>query len=101
MNRTRRVRKKRDIGFWGWFWIVWKWVILSGLLVGVAGLIIGISFFAKYSADTPTLNLDKLGNPGSSLVYDINGELLAEVGAEPRIETTVRSEEHTSELQSP
>lgn len=89
MNRTRRVKKKRDIGFWGWFWIVWKWIILSGLLVGVAGLIIGISFFAKYSADTPTLNLDKLGNPGSSLVYDINGELLAEVGAEPRIETTV------------
>lgn len=63
--------------------------MIVGTVLSVSVLLIGISYFSKYAQDTPTLDLYKLGNPEPSLVYDINGNLIAEVGAEPRIETTI------------
>src|SRR5699024_9908351 len=64
-------------------------MMVAGLVVGITGGFIGISTFAHYASTTPTLDLAKLGNPEPSKVYDINGNLLAEVGPEPRIETSI------------
>ena len=89
MKRVTRVKKKVKRGFWGWFWLLFKWVMVLGLVVGLSGVFIGISTFSHYASSTPPLDLEKLGNPEPSKVYDSNGELLAEVGPEPRIETTI------------
>ena len=89
MKNVTRVKKRVKRGFWGWYWFIFKWMMVAGLVVGLTGVFIGISTFSHYASTTPTLDLAKLGNPEPSKVYDINGNLLAEVGPEPRIETSI------------
>lgn len=89
MKQVKRVKKKIDRGFWGWHWLIFKWIMVGGIVLGLTGVFLGISTFSHYASATPTLDLAKLGNPEPSKVYDINDNLIAEVGAEPRIETSI------------
>lgn len=89
MKKYRRVKKRYNQGFWDYFWVGFKWLMVTGVVAGITVVLIGIAYFTQYAADTPTLDLNKLGNPEPSLVMDISDNLIAEIGEEPRIETTI------------
>lgn len=48
----------------------------------VAGFLIGGSIFAFYVSSTPKLTAAKLSSTNSSLIYDTNGTLIADLGSE-------------------
>ena len=68
MKTVTRVKKRVKRGFWGWYWLIFKWIMVAGLVVGLTGVFIGISTFSHYASTTPTLDLAKLGNPEPSKV---------------------------------
>lgn len=48
----------------------------------VAGFVIGGLVFAFYVSSTPKLTASKLSSTNSSLIYDSNGSLIADLGSE-------------------
>ncbi len=73
-KRTQSPKKK------SWF----KRILFTILLIGLAGLIGGISLFAYYASSAPELDEELLKFPLSSEIYDINGDLIAKLGEENR-----------------
>ncbi|WP_019155998.1 transglycosylase domain-containing protein [Robertmurraya massiliosenegalensis] len=61
-----------------------KRIFLFLVALGIAGLLIGAGTFAYMVKDTPELDEKLLKDPISSELYDINGELFAEIGSEKR-----------------
>ncbi|WP_078380223.1 transglycosylase domain-containing protein [Sutcliffiella halmapala] len=59
---------------------LFKKIILSCLIVGIVGLVIGIGTFAFYVKGTPPLDETLLKVPVPSKVYGLDGELAAEIG---------------------
>ncbi|QFT89361.1 Penicillin-binding protein 1A/1B [Bacillus sp. THAF10] len=59
-----------------------KKVFLAALIVGIVGLLTGIGTFAYYVSSTPPLDETLLKVPVPSKVYDMNGELAAEIGGQ-------------------
>ena len=73
-KKTQTPKKK------SWF----KRILFAILLIGLAGLIGGASLFAYYASSAPELDEELLKFPLSSQIYDVNGELIANLGAEKR-----------------
>lgn len=61
-----------------------KKVFLVLIALGIIGMLTGIATFAFMVKDTPKLDESMLKDPISSKIYDINGELITEVGSENR-----------------
>ncbi|CAG9622614.1 Penicillin-binding protein 1A/1B [Sutcliffiella rhizosphaerae] len=59
---------------------IFKKIFLSALIIGIVGLLTGIGTFAYYVSSTPPLDETLLKVPVPSKVYDMNGELAAEIG---------------------
>lgn len=64
-------------------------VLGSGFVLATIGLIVGITLFTLYAQDAPPLDLSKLDNPEPSVIYDAHGEVVTEIGSEPRIEVSI------------
>lgn len=73
-KKTQTPKKK------SWF----KRILFAILLIGLAGLIGGASLFAYYASSAPELDEELLKFPLSSEIYDVNGEMIANLGAEKR-----------------
>ena len=67
-------------------------ILKYGLIVGIAliitGALAGGSLFAYYVSSTPKLSENKLASTNSSLIYDSNGTLIADLGSEKRESVT-------------
>ncbi|MFG6118421.1 transglycosylase domain-containing protein [Thalassobacillus sp. B23F22_16] len=63
---------------------VFKKVLLALLITGIVLMIVTGSLFAYYVSSAPELNKAQLSDPIPSRVYDMNGELFAELGSENR-----------------
>lgn len=85
----RRYRFKKKYGWWYHFWKIAKWVLAVTLVIGTIGGVYGIWVFTTNAEDAPKLDPDKLANPKSSRIYDVNGDLIAEIGEETRTEITI------------
>lgn len=57
----------------------------------VAGFVIGGLVFAFYVSSTPKLTASKLSSTNSSLIYDSNGSLIADLGSEKRESVSANS----------
>lgn len=63
---------------------LWKKILLS---IGIIGLVAAIgvgTLFTYYAATAPDLDSSLLSDPASTKVYDMNGELYADLGNEKR-----------------
>jgi penicillin-binding protein 1A len=63
-----------------WF----KRILFTILLIGLAGFLGGVSLFAYYASSAPELDEELLKYPLSTELYDVNGEMFANLGAEKR-----------------
>lgn len=78
-SRRKQKKKKKPI---------WKKILLTIVLIGVLCVIAGGSVFAYYAATAPKLDEEKLSDPASNIVYDMNGDEFAELGSENRRKVT-------------
>lgn len=85
----RRYRVKKKYGWWYHFWKTAKWVLAITLVVGTIVGVYGLGIFTTYAEQAPKLNPELLANPTSSRIYDVKGELIAEVGEETRVEIEI------------
>lgn len=85
----RRYRVKKKYGWWYHFWKTAKWVLAISLVLGTVVGVYGLGLFTSYAEQAPKLDPDKLANPTSSRIYDVNGGLLAEMGEEQREEIKI------------
>lgn len=76
-NTHSKPKKKKKPG-------LFKKILLSILIIGVIGLIVGGVTFAVMVSDAPSLDEAKLKTPYSSTIYDKNGKKIAELGSEKR-----------------
>nr|WP_295973292.1 PBP1A family penicillin-binding protein [uncultured Bacillus sp.] len=72
-NKSGKKRKKGSII---------KRIFLALVTLGIIGIIIGAAVFAYMVKDTPKLNADALKAAIPSEVYDINGDVVTEVGTQ-------------------
>jgi penicillin-binding protein 1A len=59
---------------------LWKKILLTLLAIGIVGMVAGGITFAAIVAGAPPLDDKKLKDSFSSVIYDINGEEITEVG---------------------
>ncbi|PAF40699.1 hypothetical protein CHH69_01745 [Terribacillus saccharophilus] len=78
-SRRKQKKKKRPI---------WKKILLTIVLIGVLCVIAGGAVFGYYAATAPKLDEEKLSDPASNIVYDMNGDEFAELGSENRRKVT-------------
>jgi penicillin-binding protein 1A len=74
-SRRKQTKKKKPL---------WKKIILTIVLLGVLCVVAGGSVFGYYAATAPDLDEEKLTDPASNIIYDMNGEEFAELGSESR-----------------
>lgn len=70
---------------------VLKYGLITMMSLVVAGFLIGGSIFAFYVSSTPKLTAAKLSSTNSSLIYDTNGTLIADLGSEKRESVSANS----------
>ncbi|SDD48666.1 penicillin-binding protein 1A [Terribacillus halophilus] len=78
-SRRKQKKKKRPI---------WKKILLTIVLIGVLCVVAGGAVFGYYAATAPKLDEEKLADPASNIVYDMNGDEFAEMGSESRRKVT-------------
>ncbi|QXE00245.1 penicillin-binding protein 1A [Terribacillus sp. DMT04] len=74
-SRRKQTKKKKPL---------WKKIILTIVLLGVLCVVAGGAVFGYYAATAPDLDEEKLTDPASNIIYDMNGEEFAELGSENR-----------------
>ncbi|QDP40427.1 transglycosylase domain-containing protein [Radiobacillus deserti] len=78
-RRKQKKNKKKPI---------WKKILLTLVIIMlVAGLGVG-GLFTYYAATAPDIDEDMLYDPASTKVYDMNGELFADLGQQTRTKVT-------------
>ncbi|MFC3884207.1 PBP1A family penicillin-binding protein [Bacillus songklensis] len=77
-RRERQPKEKKRKG--GLF----RKIIVAVLLLGIVGMVTGGATFFAFVSDAPKIDESLLKDPVSSKVYDKNGDLIAELGAEKR-----------------
>ncbi len=65
-----------------------KYILVIGISLVILGFIAGGSLFAYYVSSTPELSESKLESTNSSLIYDSNNNLIADLGSEKRESVT-------------
>lgn len=65
-----------------------KYILVIGISLVILGFIAGGSLFAYYVSSTPELSESKLESTNSSLIYDSNNNLIADLGLEKRESVT-------------
>ena len=85
----RRYRVKKKYNWWYHFWKTAKWVLAITLVIGTSIGIYGLGIFTSHAEQAPSLDPDKLANPTSSRIYDVNNDLIAELGEETRVEISI------------
>lgn len=85
----RRYRVKKKYSWWYHFWKTAKWVLAVGLVLGTVVGVYGLGIFTSHAENAPKLDPEKLANPESSRIYDVNGDMIAEIGKERRTEITI------------
>ena len=85
----RRYQVSRKYGWWYHFWKTAKWVLAFMLVAGTVVGVYGLGLFTTYAEQAPSLDPNKLANPKTSRIYDVNDDLIAEVGQEMRTEITI------------
>jgi penicillin-binding protein 1A len=72
---------------------LFKKLALSILLLGMIGMVSGIATFAYFVMDAPPLDEAKIKDPLSSTIYDMNGNKIAELGADGQKRTYISYKE--------
>ncbi len=80
-RQKRRTEKGRNKGSFG---SLAKKLVLALVILFMIGLIGGLGAFAYFISDTPELDPQKLKDPVPSQVYDMNNEVVTELGTEKR-----------------
>lgn len=70
---------------------VLRYALITIMSLVVAGFVIGGLVFAFYVSSTPKLTASKLSSTNSSLIYDSNGSLIADLGSEKRESVSANS----------
>ncbi|SEM63416.1 penicillin-binding protein 1A [Terribacillus saccharophilus] len=78
-SRRKQKKKKRPI---------WKKILLTIVLIVVLCVVAGGAVFGYYAATAPKLDEEKLSDPASNIIYDMNGDEFAELGSESRRKVT-------------
>ena len=68
-----------------------KYAVFAALSLALIGIVVGGLLFAYYISSTPELSESKLESTNSSLVYDVNNNLIADLGSEKRESVTADS----------
>ncbi|KFN04277.1 PBP1A family penicillin-binding protein [Bacillus clarus] len=84
-NQTKETNKKEQPKKKGSFF---KKFLITCLLLGIVGLVAGVSAFFVMVKDAPKLDKSKLVNPLSTKFLDKNGNFFYEYGAEKRTHVT-------------
>ncbi|TFE03052.1 PBP1A family penicillin-binding protein [Jeotgalibacillus salarius] len=63
---------------------IFKKIIITVLIVGLAGLLFGGGLFAYYASQAPELNEEDFVDPITTEILDVNGDVFARIGAENR-----------------
>lgn len=87
LTSVTKFKEERD--FFDYFWKFVKWVVIVGITSLVMLLIVGLFYFDYYTRGLDTINLDNLSNTKSSRIYDRDGNEIAELGKEQRVEVTI------------
>lgn len=61
-----------------------KWCLISIFTLIILGFIAGVGLFVYYAKDAPKLDESKLQSKPSSVIYDKDGQVLADLGIEKR-----------------
>ncbi|WP_217585463.1 transglycosylase domain-containing protein [Lentibacillus saliphilus] len=80
-NKSRTARRKQKKSGKK---INWKKILLIGLIIGLVGFISVGGLFTYYAATAPDIDPEKLQDPFSSKFYDINGDLIGDLGTDQR-----------------
>ena len=81
-EKTHKERKTKEKGSF------FKKFLIGCLLLGIVGLVAGVSAFFVMVKDAPKLDKAKLVNPLSTKFLDKNGNFFYEYGAEKRTHVT-------------
>ncbi|PHB81803.1 penicillin-binding protein, partial [Bacillus toyonensis] len=84
-NQTEETNKEKKPKKKGSFF---KKFLIGCLLLGIVGLVAGVSAFFVMVKDAPKLDKSKLVNPLSTKFLDKNGDFFYEYGAEKRTHVT-------------
>ncbi|AJD91268.1 penicillin-binding protein [Jeotgalibacillus malaysiensis] len=63
---------------------IFKKVLITIFIVGLAGLLFGGGLFAYYASQAPELNEEDFVDPITTEIKDVNGDVFARIGAENR-----------------
>ncbi|MDZ5711977.1 PBP1A family penicillin-binding protein [Jeotgalibacillus haloalkalitolerans] len=75
-SKTKNKKKKKGSLF--------KKILLTVFIVGLAGLLFGGGLFAYYASQAPDLNEEDFIDPITTELRDVNGDVFARIGAENR-----------------
>lgn len=67
---------------------VFKRIFTTLLIIGLVGALLGGGLFVYYVQGAPDLDEAKLSDPYSTKMYDVNGDLFAELGTQKRTKIT-------------
>ncbi|WP_227395304.1 PBP1A family penicillin-binding protein [Jeotgalibacillus aurantiacus] len=77
-SSKKKVKKKKSKGS------IFKRIIISVFVLGLAGLLFGGGLFAYYASQAPELNEEDFIDPITTEIADVNGDVFARIGAENR-----------------
>ncbi|WEV45691.1 PBP1A family penicillin-binding protein [Streptococcaceae bacterium ESL0687] len=66
------------------YWKVTKYALITGISVFIVGFIAACSLFFYYASTAPELDISKLESHSSSIIYDKNEQVIANLGTEKR-----------------
>ncbi|WP_404403450.1 PBP1A family penicillin-binding protein [Jeotgalibacillus malaysiensis] len=75
-SKTKNKKKKKGS--------IFKKIIMTVLIVGLAGLLFGGGLFAYYASQAPDLNEEDFIDPITTEIKDVNGDVFARIGAQNR-----------------
>lgn len=75
-SKTKNKKKKKGS--------IFKKILITVLIVGLAGLLFGGGLFAYYASKAPDLNEEDFVDPITTEIKDVNGDVFARIGAENR-----------------
>ncbi|WEV61202.1 PBP1A family penicillin-binding protein [Streptococcaceae bacterium ESL0729] len=66
------------------YWKALKYILIAGISLFIVGFIAASSLFVYYARTAPELDISKLESHSSSIIYDKDGQVIANLGTEKR-----------------